>query len=64
VVGVLLSAVNQGDAILGGRFDATMLVKIIANFLVPFVVSNLGAMSSPPKAEGASTAPPAASPKN
>lgn len=48
VVGVILTSVNQGDVILGGRADAALWWKIPANFLVPFVVSNLGAMSSLP----------------
>jgi hypothetical protein len=46
VVGSLLSAVNQGDAILAGRIDGPVLLKIAANFLIPLVVSNLGAMRS------------------
>jgi hypothetical protein len=47
VVGSLLSLVNQGDVIIGGRFDANLGIRIVANFLIPFVVSNLGAMSPP-----------------
>ena len=46
VVGALLSAVNQGDAIVAGRLDSVTLLRIIANFVIPLVVSNLGAMSS------------------
>jgi len=42
----MLCLVNQGDAILDGRLDATAGMRIIANFLIPFVVSHLGAMSS------------------
>ena len=48
VVGALLSAVNQGDAILRGPFDTTVALKVLANFLIPFVVSNLGPMRSLP----------------
>ena len=47
-VGTLLSLVNQGDAILAGRLDLTAWLRIIANFLIPFAVSNFGAMSSLP----------------
>jgi len=45
VVGLLLTAVNQGAVILDG--DASMLtwVRSAANFLIPFVVSNLGLLS-------------------
>lgn len=49
--GTLLSAVNQGDAILGGRLDAVPGLRILANYFIPFAVANLGAMSSlPPQA--------------
>lgn len=45
VVGLLLTAVNQGAVILDG--DASMLtwVRSAVNFLIPFVVSNLGLLS-------------------
>lgn len=48
IVGTLLSVINQGDAIFAGQFDSTLALRILANFLIPFVVSNLGAMSSLP----------------
>lgn len=49
VVGTLLSAVNQGDALLGLRAaDGSLPFRIGANYLIPFIVSNLGAMSSLP----------------
>ncbi len=47
-VGTLLSAVNHGDAIVGGRFDSALGLKIVANYLIPFLVSNLGAMTTMP----------------
>ena len=45
VVGTLLTLINQLDVILGG--DATTLtwVKAGLNYLVPFVVSNLGLLA-------------------
>jgi hypothetical protein len=45
VVGLVLTAVNQLDVIVSG--DATTLtwIKSATNFLVPFVVSNLGLLS-------------------
>jgi len=46
VVGALLCLVNQGTRSSGGRLDATAGMRIIANFLIPFVVSHLGAMRS------------------
>jgi hypothetical protein len=45
VVGTILTAINQGNVILGG--DATTLtwVKTVLNYCVPFVVSNLGLLA-------------------
>ncbi len=51
-VGTLLSLVNQGDLIVAGRFDNVLALRILGNYLIPFVVSNLGAMTSPPPREG------------
>ena len=48
VVGTLLSLLNQGDVILAGRFDSVVTLRVIGNYLIPFVVSNLGAMTSAP----------------
>jgi hypothetical protein len=49
VVGTLLSLLNQGDAIIAGRFDRVAMLRIIGNYLIPFVVANLGAMTSLPR---------------
>ena len=51
VVGTLLSLLNQGDVILAGRFDGVVTLRVIGNFLIPFIVSNLGAMTSAPPRE-------------
>lgn len=49
IVGTVLTAVNQGDAILGLRTaDGSLPFRVGANYLIPFIVSNLGAMSSLP----------------
>lgn len=45
VVGVLLSAINQLDVIIGGEADALTFLRCGLNFVVPFVVSNLGLLS-------------------
>jgi hypothetical protein len=45
VVGVVLTAINQLDVILAGEATAVTAVKAGMNFLVPFVVSNLGLLS-------------------
>ncbi|MGN6431838.1 MAG: nitrate/nitrite transporter NrtS [Gaiellaceae bacterium] len=52
VVGVVLTAINEGDVIASGKATATTGVKMGLNFVVPFVVSNLGLLagrqSTPP----------------
>ena len=45
-VGTLLSLVNQWDAIFGARVDGALWLRVLANYLIPFIVSNLGAMAS------------------
>ena len=45
VVGLLLSAINEGDNLMRGTVSAAIAIKIVFNFLVPFVVSNLGVLA-------------------
>ena len=45
VVGTILTAVNQADVIARGDATATTLAKAVLNYLVPFVVSNLGLLA-------------------
>ncbi|MCA1700313.1 MAG: hypothetical protein LC790_15990, partial [Actinobacteria bacterium] len=45
VVGVVLTAINQLDVILAGDATAATGLKSALNFVVPFVVSNLGLLS-------------------
>ena len=47
-VGTLLSLVNQGDLLVRGEVDLVAALRIAANYMIPFVVSNLGAMTSLP----------------
>ncbi|MEP6953369.1 MAG: nitrate/nitrite transporter NrtS [Solirubrobacteraceae bacterium] len=42
VVGLLLTAVNQGAVIVSGDASALTWGRCAVNFLIPFVVSNLG----------------------
>ena len=46
VVGTVLTLINQLDVIVHG--DATWLtgVKVVLNFCVPFIVSNLGVLAA------------------
>ncbi len=45
VVGLVLSSVNQGDVIVEGRATSATALKVALNFVVPFVVSNLGVLA-------------------
>ena len=44
-VGLVLTAINQLDVILRGDATAITFVKCGLNFVVPFIVSNLGLLS-------------------
>jgi hypothetical protein len=45
VVGIVLTAINQLDVLLSGHVGAGTYVKCGLNFVVPFLVSNLGLLS-------------------
>jgi hypothetical protein len=45
VVGIVLTAINQLDVIVSGDATTTTWIKCGLNFVVPFVVSNLGLLS-------------------
>lgn len=45
VVGVVLTLINQADVILAGDATAATWLKCGLNFLVPFVVANLGLLT-------------------
>jgi hypothetical protein len=45
VVGCILSIINEGDVILHGHATGSTAVKIGLNFVVPFIVSNLGVLA-------------------
>ena len=45
VVGCVLTLVNQLDILLDGKVGPLLGAKIALNFVVPFVVSNLGLLS-------------------
>lgn len=46
VVGCVLTAINQLDVIVAGNATALTGVKIGLNFVVPFIVSNLGVLAA------------------
>jgi hypothetical protein len=45
VVGCILSIINEGDVIAHGQATAATGLKIGLNFVVPFIVSNLGVLA-------------------
>jgi hypothetical protein len=45
IVGCVLSIINQGDVIVHGNATPSTWVKIGLNFVVPFIVSNLGVLA-------------------
>ena len=57
VVGVILTAINQLDVILGGEATAVTAVKAGMNFVVPFIVSNVGLLSGRSSAQVRDAAP-------
>ena len=49
VVGLVLTAINQADVIASGNATATTWLRCALNFVVPFIVSNLGLLSGRPR---------------
>lgn len=45
LVGSWLTLVNLGDLLLAGPLSSALLIKVILNYLTPFVVANLGLLS-------------------
>lgn len=45
LVGTWLTLVNQADVIAAHGFDIAVLLKVIVNYLTPFVVSNVGLLA-------------------
>jgi hypothetical protein len=42
IVGTVLTLLNQVDVIVGGEATTVTYLKCAANYLVPFIVSNVG----------------------
>ena len=57
VVGCVLTVINQLNVLIRGGATALTGVKIGLNFLVPFVVSNLGVLAASRSATGTSASP-------
>lgn len=46
IVGTVLSVVNQAEVIIGGHATATTWVRVLVNYLVPFVVASVAYLSA------------------
>jgi hypothetical protein len=46
VVGSWLTLINQGDALWAGQESTVLLLRVLLNYLTPFVVANFGLLSS------------------
>ena len=46
IVGTILTLLNQGDTVIMGRFDGSLMWKIPLTYCVPFVVATYGALAS------------------
>lgn len=44
-VGAWLTAINEGDEILGWNFGHLFVLKVALNFVTPFIVANLGLLA-------------------
>ena len=45
LVGTWLTLVNQADVIATNGYDIAVLLKVIVNYLTPFIVSNAGLLA-------------------
>jgi hypothetical protein len=54
VVGAILTLVNQADAFVAGAASLGLAAKVGANYLIPFIVSNLELLSGRPRTGAAS----------
>ncbi len=46
IVGTILAAINQGDALLAGHFPPALAWKLLLTYAVPFIVATLGALGA------------------
>ena len=45
-VGLILAAINHGDALFSGRLDRIAVTKIALTFVVPYVVSTISSVAA------------------
>jgi len=46
LVGIVLAAINHGDAIVNGALTAVQAVKIVVTFFVPYCVSTISSVAA------------------
>ena len=46
IVGTILTAINQGDALLAGHWAPALAWKLPLTYVVPFIVATLGALGT------------------
>ena len=49
VVGLILNAINESGPIAHGQLGSGTWIRVALNFLVPFIVSNVGLLSGRPR---------------
>jgi hypothetical protein len=46
VVGTVISVVNQGDVVITGQATAITWVRVVVNYVVPFIVASVAYLSA------------------
>lgn len=49
VVGTWLTLLNQGNTLWSEAWNGELLIRVLLNYLTPFVVSNLGLLAKEPE---------------
>ncbi len=46
IVGTVLTLVNQSPALSAGHLDLALVLRVLANYLIPYTVSSIGYLSA------------------
>ena len=57
IVGTILTAINQLDTFVGGRYSGWIWVKVAMNYVIPFGVSSAGYIIAARKAQSSPDEP-------
>jgi hypothetical protein len=55
VVGTILLAVNQGSALATGHLNVATVLRALANYAIPYIVSSIGYLNGPDQRHGAAS---------